>query len=496
MQTAQYIQPFDPNTLTPFCAVALDKAKALGVGYADIRIVRTRSQILHTREQVLKQINDDETVGFAIRVLVDGSWGFAASSDFSSSNLMRVIERATLIAKAYRALQSTVVTLAPTPATSGYWRTPMERDPFVVPIGEKIELQRRINEKAQKHGASFCDSIMHFVNERKIFASSDGAFIEQDLFRQYAVSNVTVVDKDRGVFETRRTLGAATGEGYEAIERYPFLEEIETAAEHAKMKLKTPSITPAKRDLIIHPTNLWLTIHESCAHPSELDRALGFEANFAGTSFLTPEKKGSLRYGSDKITMIADKTRSRGLSTSGFDDEGVPTCEFLIVDQGTFVNYQTTRELAPLIGDRASHATSYADNWFSVPLQRIPNISLKAGTEKLSLDDLIADTEDGLLVIGDDSWSIDMQRYNFQFSAQEFWEIKNGKRLGMVKDAAYQGRTTDFWNSCDAVCDESEYYLGGVYSCGKGQPCQAAPVSHGASPARFRQVNVLNTKSK
>jgi TldD protein len=262
------------------------------------------------------------------------------------------------------------------------------------------------------------------------------------------------------------------------------------------MKLKAKSVPEGRRDLILDPAHLWLTIHETCGHPTELDRALGFEANYAGTSFMTPDKLGKLRYGSEIVNIRGDRTQPGALATRGYDDDGVRTTEWDIIKDGIFVGYQTTREMAKYIGQEVSNGCAYADSWSRFPIQRMPNVSLMPGESKLSLDDLIADTEDAILIKGSGSWSIDMQRYNFQFTGQEFWEIKNGKIIGMLRDVAYQGNTVDFWNSCDAICDKSEYKLGGSFFCGKGEPAQVSPVSHGSSPARFRNVNILNTSKQ
>jgi TldD protein len=272
--------------------------------------------------------------------------------------------------------------------------------------------------------------------------------------------------------------------------------DVDKAVEDCKVRATALSITPGKKDIILDPTNMWLTIHESCGHPTELDRALGFEANYAGTSFMTPDKLGKLHYGSEHINMVADRTQKDGLATRGYDDDGVKTTQWNLVKEGLFVGYQTTREMAGYINEKASNACAYADSWSHFPIQRMPNVSLQPGKKKLSLNDLIADTEDGIYIIGNGSWSIDMQRYNFQFTGQTFWEIKNGKITQMLRDVAYQGNTVDFWNSCDAVCDESEYKLGGSFFCGKGEPGQVSPVSHGCAPARFRKVNILNTSKE
>jgi TldD protein len=279
------------------------------------------------------------------------------------------------------------------------------------------------------------------------------------------------------------------------VEGYDFVGEAARVSEEAARKISAKSVEPGKKDLVIHPTNLWLTIHESVGHPTELDRALGYEANFAGTSFVTTEKLGKLRYGSEFITILGERTQEGGLSTIGYDDDGVKTkgAEFAIIKEGRFENYQMAMGSAKAIGRAGSNGCAFADGWDKFPIQRMPNISLQPGPKKVSAQDLISDVKDGIYVVGNGSWSIDQQRYNFQFGGQVFYEIKNGKLGQMLRDVAYQGNTVDFWNACDGVGGKEEYYLGGTFSCGKGQPEQSAPVSHGAVPARFRKINVINT---
>lgn len=472
------------------------EARRLGASYSDLRLCTSREQRVHTREDKVQYVGDNVNQGFGVRVLVQGTWGFAASSHITKAEVQRCVKQACEIAAANSKLQVRPIELSAERAHQAAWKTPLKKNPFEVPLSDKIELLQRVNATAKTHGADYCDSFMWIVNDWKYFGSSEGSSIVQDLYRLWSEAHPTVVDKTTGQFDARKTLTVPTGQGYEYIENFPYIEEIEKATVNARRKLKARSVTPGKRDLIILPSNLWLTIHESCGHPTELDRALGYEANFAGTSFMTPDKLGKLQYGSELINMFADRTAPAGLSTCGYDDDGVATLQFPIIKDGLFVNYQTTREQAALVNQPRSYGCSYADSWGHVPLQRMPNISLQPGKKKLSLQELISGTDDAILVIGDGSWSIDQQRYNFQFTGQEFWEIKNGKIGEMLRDVAYQGNTVDFWNSCDALCDESEYELGGSFFCGKGQPCQVAPVSHGAVPARFRQVNILNTRTK
>jgi TldD protein len=377
----------------------------------------------------------------------------------------------------------------------GTWSTPIKKNAFDVPITEKTEFLLRINEEALKvKGVSFCTSGMAFVNEHKYFASTEGSYIEQDLHRCNPSFTVTSVNREKGGFESRNSYSEPQGMGYEYVEEYPWLEDVRLAGEDAVEKHSAKSVEPGPRDLILHPSNLWLTIHESVGHPTELDRALGMEANYAGTSFLTTDKLGKFKFGSDIVSFIADKTQDNGLATCGFDDDGVPTKEWYLVKNGIFVDYQTTREQAHLIGHKESHGCSYAQSWADVPFQRMPNVSLQPGQKKLSLNQLIADTEDAILVKGRGSYSIDHQRYNFQFGGQTYYEIKNGTITGMLRDVAYQARTPDFWNACDAICSEEEYYLGGSFNDGKGEPGQSNAVSHGCCPSRFRKINILNTK--
>ena len=487
---------YDDDFIKKMADTAIFVAKQNGASYSDFRLSNFRSQNVATREQAIQFIRDNENFGFSVRVIIDGAWGFAASSTFSEDEVGKVTKIACEIAKANKSIQLNKVELVPTPTYTDVWNTPIKKSAFDVSIDDKVNLLFKINEKAKSLGADFCSSFIWAVNEWKYFASSEGSYIKQDLHRIFPGFEVTVINKETGDFDSRDSFTAPIGMGYEYVEEYDFMKDAEEAVEHTKMKQKSPSVEPAKRDIILDPTHLWLTIHESCGHPTELDRALGYEANYAGTSFMTVDKLGKLQYGSNDINIKGDRTQANGLATRGYDDDGVKTTEWDIIRGGKFVGYQTTREMARYVGESASNGCAYADSWEHFPIQRMPNVSLQPGSGKLSLNDLISDTEDGIYIKGDGSWSIDMQRYNFQFTGQEFWEIKNGKIIGMLKDVAYQGNTVDLWNSCDAVCDASEYKLGGSFFCGKGEPGQVSPVSHGSSPARFRKVNILNTSKE
>ena len=474
---------------------ALETAKTKGASYADVRINRYLRQSVNTREKRVTNISNNESFGVGVRVLVDGTWGFAGSQRVEPDEVDRITAQAVAIARANRAAQTKPVVLAPVKAFKDTWQTPVSKDPFRVPIERKIELLLAINEAATKAGAAFCNSQMAFVKEEKLFASTEGSEIEQIIIRQNPSFTVTAVDRQAGKFKTRNSLAEPIGAGYEWIENLPWIEEAEKAAEQATRKLTAKSVTPGKYDLILAPSNLWLTIHESVGHPTELDRALGYEANYAGTSFLTTDKLGKFKFGSDIVNFVADRTQRNGLATCGYDDDGVPTHEWDIIRNGVFVDYQTTREQAAWIGQNASHGCSYAQSWGAVPFQRMPNVSLQPGKEKLTLDELIADTKNGILGEGRASYSIDQQRYNFQFSAQLFWEIRDGKIAGLIEDAAYQAITPEFWNSCDRICSDG-YSLGGSFFDGKGEPGQVNAVSHGCTAARFRNVNIINTARK
>jgi TldD protein len=475
---------------------ALSAAKKLGASYADLRVCRYMNESFDAREERVESVSSAINSGFGVRVLIDGTWGFASSHRVNLEQVAKTVRLAAEIARANHAIQKGRVELEKLRGYDDEWVMPMRRDPFKVSVEDKLKLLLAINAAAKEAGADFCTSSMTFVREEKFFASSYGALLRQERVRSYPRFNVTVVDKATGRFESRKSFAAARGSGYEYVESCDLATEAVRASEEAKQKHKAKSVEPGKKDLLIHPTNLWLTIHESVGHPTELDRALGFEANFAGTSFVTPDKLGKLRYGSEWVNIVGDRTQKDGLSTVAYDDDGVKTkgAEFHIVRNGKFENYQMAVGIAQRVGRKRSNGCSFADSWDKFPLQRMPNISLQPGRKRVSIEDLASDIKDGIYILGDSSFSIDQQRYNFQFTGQLFYEIKDGKIGQMLRDVAYQGNTVDFWNSCDGLCGADEYFLGGAMNCGKGQPQQVAPVSHGAVPARFRKVNVLNTQ--
>ncbi len=482
--------------------VALNVARDRGAQYADIRISRTLNQFVNTRENRVENVTDTETYGFGVRVLVDGAWGFAASSNVQKAEIARVAERAVSIAKANRAIQRNRISLVPVEKyPNAEYATPVVRDPFAVPLSEKVDYLLKVNAEAAKvkgPGPLFVSSRMFFVKEIKSFASTEGSYIDQTLIRSWPTFTVTSINSQTGRFEQRSSLGTPIGKGYEVVGEYDLIAEAPRAAEQAIQKHTAKSVEPGKKDLVLHPTNLWLTIHESIGHPTELDRVLGYEANYAGTSFATREKLGKFQYGSKFINIKGDKIQRNGLATCGWDDDGVKTKEWDIIYDGVLVSYQTVRDNAAVIGLKESQGASYGDNWGDVAFQRMPNVSLQPapGKQKISADDLIADVKDGVYIEGDGSFSIDQQRYNFQFGGQLFYEIKNGKKVGLLRDVAYQSRTPDFWNACDGVGSREHYILGGAYFDGKGEPGQVNAVSHGCPPARFRNVNIINTGRK
>ena len=507
--------PVDPALKKKMADVALNAAKSNGATYADVRIGRYLNQIVATREKQVQGIANTESYGVGIRVLANGSWGFAATNIVTAEEIAKTAQKAVAVAKANAKIQGTPVQLAP---QKGYgevsWKTPIKKNAFEVPVVEKIDLLMASNAAAMAGGANFVNSAIFAVNEQKYFASTDGSYIDQDIHRLYPNFTVTKIDKASGKFVTRRSLSSPVGLGYEYLEpgsankvagivtrykdRYDILEDIKAATVETGQKLKAKSVEPGKYDLVLDPSHLWLTIHESVGHPTELDRVLGYEANYAGTSFLTLDKweTKKFNFGSKLVNITADKTQPGSLGAVGFDDEGVKCKKWDIIKDGILVNYQATRDQAHIIGLDESQGCSYAQGWNDVQFQRMPNVSLQPGKSKLSVDDMIKDVEKGIYIIGDGSYSIDQQRYNFQFGGQSFYEISNGKITGMVNDVAYQSNTQEFWNSCTAICDENDYRLGGSFNDGKGQPSQSSAVSHGSSTTRFNGVNVINTARK
>jgi TldD protein len=484
-------------------AAAIAEGKKQGATYTDIRIGRYRNQFSGYRLSPQRGSNitdevpfvtDQNTFGFGIRVIVNGQWGFAASPLVTAGEIARITREAITVAKANAAAQAKPVQLAPVKTYRDRWTSKFEKDPFAISMDEKLELIHGATLSIKKDPKVFSAfGALGFQSEDKYFASSEGSSIQQYVVRVYPILNAVAVDFQNGISRTRNYNVEPQTAGWEAIAKANLAENAPRIRSEVLEHLAAPPVTPGKKDLVLLPSHLWLTIHESIGHSTELDRALGYEANYAGTSFLTTEKMGKFSFGSDLVNVFGDRTIDRGLSTVKYDDDGVLTTKFPIIEKGVFKHYQTIRDQAHLIGETESRGCCYADSWASVPFQRMPNVWLAPGPETVTPDDLISGVDDGILIDGDGSFSIDQQRFNFQFGGDAFWEIKGGKKRGMISRVAYQAKTTDFWHACDGISGPSYWQQFGAPSDGKGEPGQINAVSHGCSPSRFRQINVLLT---
>ena len=484
-------------------AVALGEAKKQGASYADVRIGRYRNQFSGYRlspergsniTDEVPFVTDQNAFGFGVRVIVNGQWGFAASPLVTSAEIARITAEAVRVAKANSAAQATPVQLAPVKAYRDRWTSKFDKDPFAISMDEKLDLIHSATLSLKKEPRVFSAfGALGFQSEDKYFASSEGSSLQQFVVRSYPMLNAVAVDFKNGISRTRNYTVEPQTAGWEAIANANLSENAPRVRAEVLEYLAAPPVRPGKKDLVLLPSNLWLTIHESIGHSTELDRALGYEANFAGTSFLTTEKMGGFSFGSEILNVFGDRTNDRGLATVKYDDDGVLTTKFPIIEKGVFKHYQTIRDQAHLIGENESRGCCYADSWSSVPFQRMPNVWLAPGPETVTPDDLISGVEDGILIEGNGSYSIDQQRYNFQFGGDAYWEIKGGKKRGMISRVAYQSKSTDFWHACDGISGPSYWQQFGSANDGKGEPVQMNAVSHGCSPARFRQINVLLT---
>jgi TldD protein len=512
---------FAQGALTPIATAdrkaladrALEAARAKGASYADVRIGRYLNQFIASRETKIQNVASSESFGVGIRVIVDGTWGFASTSDVTPDGVARCAERAAAIAKANSRLQTEPVRLAPQKGHGEVsWKTPIEKHPFDVPVAEKCDLLLAVGAEALRNGVQFINCALQQINEQKYFASTDGSYIDQDIVRLYPNFNVTVIDRASGKFQTRRSLSAPVGMGWEYLSgrpagkvrtpagiiystSYDMLEDVRLAAEQAREKVGAKSVLAGKYDLVLDPSHTWLTIHESVGHPLELDRVLGYEANYAGTSFATLDKwqTKSFRYGSPIVNFYADKVHPGTLGAVGYDDEGVKTKKWDLVKDGILVGYQKIRDQAHIVGQAESDGCCYAQSWQDVQFQRMANVNLAPGRKPLTPAQIVAGVDKGIYIVGDGSFSIDQQRYNFQFGGQLFYEIKGGRIVGMLKDVAYQANTTEFWGACSAIADQRDFRFGGAFNDGKGQPGQSNAVSHGSSTCRIDGVTVINT---
>ncbi|MCY3023591.1 MAG: TldD/PmbA family protein [Planctomycetota bacterium] len=472
------------------CLRALDVARGKGAVYADARIVRFRNQRIHTEDLRVASISDSESLGVGVRVIAGGAWGFAASSDLKKEQVAQVAAQAVEIARAGALARNPAgIRWAHEDPHTGVFRTPVKKDPFQVPLEEKIGLLLAAGKAVLAvPGVMKCLAFMHFKTEQRWLANSEGSQIESWTCTSNAEYEATAVDAHTA--KTRSFEAYPLNAGYEHIENTPLLAEATRVGEQAVEKLKGKPCPVGKRDLVLHPSHLALTMHESIGHATELDRVLGMEESLAGSSFATIDLLGTLRYGSPLMNIVCDNTMPFGLATRGYDDDGVSGQRWHIIRDGILVDYQTGREVCPAIGAPRSHGSCRADSWGSIPIVRQSNIGLSPGTKPLTPAELIAGVDDGIYIEGMGSFSIDQKRQNFQFGGDCFWEIKNGKRGGMLKDVTYQAITTEFWGSMDAVCDERFWVPYGVMNCGKGDPMQIAQMTHGSAPARFRQINV------
>lgn len=489
----------------PLRAVAdagVTAAKNAGASHADVRVHRLITQSIRLRDGRVTSVSDATVLGLAVRVIVDGTWGFASNAELTPDSAVRTAREAVAVATTLRALNRERVELADEPIhADAEWISPYRIDPFDVPTADKVALLADYSGRlAASDGVDHVSAYVLQVKEQTFYADSNGTSTTQQRVRLHPQLEATTVDHAAGAFETMRTLAPPVGRGWEYVasdDTWDWTSELAQIPDWLREKVKAPGVDPGATDLVIDPTNLWLTIHESIGHATEYDRAIGYESAYAGTSFATPDQLGSLRYGNPVMNVTADRTEEHGLASIGFDDDGVAGQRWDLIRDGVLVGYQLDRVFAPRLGLERSNGCSYADSPHHVPIQRMANVSLQPNpVDDVSTADLIAKVDDGLYVVGDKSWSIDMQRYNFQFTGQRFYRIRNGQLAGQVRDVAYQATTTEFWGAMEAVGGASTWQLGGAFNCGKAQPGQVAAVSHGCPSALFRGVNVLNTKSE
>jgi TldD protein len=481
--------------LRELAAAALQRAADLGAQHADFRAELLRGQRIRLSDAQLETLVDTDTLGLAVRVVVDGTWGFAAAVDLTPEAAARAAEQAVDVARVAAPITAERIELADEPGHGEVtWVSSYVTDPFDVSVSDKIALLGQWSRDLLGYdGIDHVDAALHAVKECKFYSDAVTTAVQQRVRVNPGLTAVAV-SKD-GRFETMRTLAPPAGRGYEYLtgDGWDFGAELARLPELLAEKVAAPSVRAGRYDLVIEPSNLWLVIHESIGHATELDRALGYEAAYAGTSFATPDKLGSLQYGSPIMHVTGDRTAEHGLSTVGYDDEGVAAQSWDLIAGGVLTGYQLDRRIARRTGFGRSNGCAFADSPGHMPLQRMANVSLAPAAGGPSVDELIAGVEHGIYIAGDKSWSIDMQRYNFQFTGQRFYKIESGRLAGQLRDVAYQAVTTDFWNSMEAVGGPQTYVLGGAMNCGKGQPSQVAPVSHGCPAVLLRGIRILNT---
>ncbi len=472
---------------------AINIAQQLGASYVDVRVMERTTEGIEVKNGRVEGVSSGTSSGFNVRVIVNGAWGFASSARFDETEAERIARQAVQIARASALVAGEPVRLSSLAPQKGTYRTPLQIDPFTVPLSQKVQLLLDADAAMRSvKGVSLTNGLMEYSRERKLFLSSEGSEIEQELYDTGAAINANAVDPASSEIQTRsypNSFGRQAGTaGYEFIEAMDLVQHGARIGEEAVRLLAAPQCPGGVMTVILDGPQVALQVHESCGHPIELDRVLGMEAGFVGKSFLTPDKlNGHYRYGSDVVNITADATIPGALGTFGWDDEGVPAQRTPIVTNGIFTGYLMSRDTAPLIG-LSSNGCVRADNWNRLPMIRMTNVSIEPGTWKL--DDLIADTDDGIYMSINKSWSIDDRRLNFQFGVEAAYEIKNGKLGRLFKNATYTGITPQFWGSCDAICGRDEWVVWGTPNCGKGEPMQVMRTGHGAAPARFRNVQV------
>jgi TldD protein len=475
-------------------ARALNHAQVRGASYADVRIVTRLTQRIAVKNGQVEALAQDETQGVGVRVIVNGAWGFASSSRLDAREIERVVTQATAIAKASSMVKNKDLQLGPPVTVQATYTTPVREDPFLVTMNKKIDLLLKADQEMRRtKGVKVTRGEMAFVRENKVFASTEDTFISQEIVESGCGITALATNLESGEVQIRSYPNAGgrhqQTRGWEFILDQKLVENAGRVGEEAVALLSAdqcPSYDAAT--IILDSSQLALQVHESCGHPIELDRVLGSEAAFAGTSFLTPDKLGKFRYGSEVVNITADATIPGGLGTFGFDDEGIQAQKTDVIRNGIFVGYLTSRETAQQLKQSGSNGAMRADGWSRIPIIRMTNINLLPGTWEVG--DLIAATDDGIWMETNRSWSIDDRRLNFQFGTEMAWEIKGGKKTRMLKNATYTGITPQFWGSCDAVGNDKSWIVWGTPNCGKGQPPQIAHTGHGAAPARFRNVRV------
>lgn len=498
-------EAFTALPLRALADAALARARALGADHADFRFERVRSASWRLRDARPSGTSDTTDLGYAVRVVHCGTWGFASGVDLTMDAAAKVASQAVamakLSAKVIKAAGSDErVELAGEPVHADKtWVSSYEIDPFSVPDEEKSGLLAEWSSRLlAADGVSHVDASLLTVHENKFYADTSGTVTTQQRVRLHPQLTAVAVDGTSGEFDSMRTIAPPVGRGWEYLTGtgWDWDAELARIPEHLAEKMRAPSVEAGSYDLVVDPSNLWLTIHESIGHATELDRALGYEAAYAGTSFATFDQLGKLAYGSSIMNVTGDRTAEHGLATIGYDDEGVAGQSWDLVKDGTLVGYQLDRRIAKLTGFERSNGCAYADSPGHVPVQRMANVSLQPDPGGLGTEDLIAGVDRGIYVVGDRSWSIDMQRYNFQFTQQRAYLIRNGRLVGQLRDVAYQGITPEFWGSMEKVGGPQTYVLGGAFNCGKAQPGQVAAVSHGCPSALFRDVNILNASAE